>query len=161
MTVLGTVGAGWQDLHPAYIIAMSATRARITSPAMLNLTGLWNGSFGYRGEPAPVPFTARLQHVSDQLTGMVEERATVGPAAGRIVTATVMGRIDGTRVRFLKTYDRHDDLYDAVQYAGFADRDGALITGGWMVVRSWTGPFTMVRQLGSRRAERLKQTVTV
>ncbi len=127
---------------------------------MLNLTGNWNGSFSYRDEPEPVPFTARLRHVSDRLTGTIEERATVGPERGRLVTATIIGRIDGRDVRFFKAYDRHDDVYDAVQYAGTADRDGALITGRWTVVASWTGPFTMVRLLRSRRSVRLRQAIT-
>ena len=128
---------------------------------MLDLTGTWNGSFKYRSEPLAVPFTARLRHVSDRLTGTVEERATVGPSAGRLVTATIIGRVECCRVRFFKAYDRHDEVYDAVQYAGTADRDGALIAGRWTVVASWTGPFTMVRLAGSHRAARLRQTVTV
>ena len=128
---------------------------------MLNLSGTWHGSFSYRREPSPVPFMARLQHVSDRLTGTVEERATVGPDAGRLVTATIIGRTEGLGVRFFKAYDRHDEVYDAVQYAGTVDRDGALITGRWTVVASWTGPFTMVRLPGAHRSEQLRQMVTM
>ncbi len=77
------------------------------------------------------------------------------------MTATVMGRVDGQHVTFLKTYDRQIRRYDAVHYEGEIDPEGEEIWGRWTIPGSWSGTFLMIRAsqpqvaLSERWAERV------
>ena len=128
---------------------------------MRNLTGTWQGVYSYPVARDPVPFTARLLHAEDWLTGSTAEAVTTRTLAGSVLTATVTGRIVGQHVTFLKTYDQQSRHYDAVHYDGEVDAEGQEIWGRWTIPGSWSGTFLMIRASGTeavlsrRRAERV------
>ena len=112
---------------------------------MRNLSGSWRGLYSYPRAYDPVSFTAQLHHAEEWLTGSTDEAAAARMPAGSVMTAMIMGRVDGQHVTFLKTYDRQVRLYDAVHYEGEVDPEGEEIWGRWTILGSWSGTFLMIR----------------
>ena len=119
---------------------------------MRNLSGIWRGLYSYPVACDPVPFTARLRHAEEWLTGTTAETAPDRTLAGSVLTATVTGRIGGQHVTFLKTYDRQGRDYDAVHYEGDVDAEGQEVWGRWTIQGSWSGTFLMIRASGTEVA---------
>ena len=121
-----------------------------------DLTDTWSGRFAYPGRYDPVSFVARLDHAGDWLSGTVEEPG-MRSGAGRMLTATVSGKVTGDAVSFLKLYDAPTRGYDAVQYVGAVRDEGLEIAGTWTIHAGWSGTFIMIRSrglmLGARRGQ--------
>jgi hypothetical protein len=109
-----------------------------------DLSGGWRGIFNYPAGAPPTEFLATLIDSGGALTGQ-----TVEPGLrGGEVTARLDGRRNGDAVSFVKLYERDDDQYDDVTYAGTIGADGDEITGRWSIPGDWSGTFIMVRETG-------------
>jgi hypothetical protein len=71
-----------------------------------------------------------------------------GVVAGKILTATISGKVTSNEVTFLKTYDLQIGGYDVVQYQGLIGDEGLEIAGTWTIPGNWSGTFIMIRSRG-------------
>ena len=127
---------------------------------MHNLTGLWSGLYRFPRWRKPVAFSASLEHSGDWLVGSTEETVS-NPPAGMTLTATLTGRVTGSEITFMKTYDRQIGGYDAVSYSGSVDPQGMEISGTWSIAGNWSGTFLMIRASGQAETAKKKQVEKV
>jgi hypothetical protein len=116
-----------------------------------DLSDTWHGRYAFPRLYEPVSFTAVIRHAGDWISGTVEESG-LRRAAGRLLTATIAGRVTGDEVTFLKTYDVHERGYDAVNYVGRIGDGGLEISGTWSIPGNWSGTFIMIRSRGTPAA---------
>jgi hypothetical protein len=64
-----------------------------------------------------------------------------------VLLSALRGQRQGSRVEFLKTYERNNGLYRTVSYAGALSEDALEIDGEWRA-GSWSGRFLMIRAKG-------------
>jgi hypothetical protein len=120
----------------------------------VDLTGVWDGEFGYPADQPPTSFTAVLIDTNAAFTGTVHEVATVGPHLGQTLMATVEGARSGAAVQFTKRYDGQDPtLAHAIDYEGELSEDATEIRGRWAIPQVWSGPFVMRRPLPTEVAQ--------
>lgn len=113
---------------------------------MTNLTGEWHGRYLYPNDvDPPVPFIAVLNHHGDQMTGSIVEHVDRGPTVQLTLTSTLMGKVEGANITFLKIYDQDHRNFDTVRYEGVVDEEGVEISGAWIVSANWSGAFMMIR----------------
>jgi hypothetical protein len=112
-----------------------------------DLSDIWHGRFIFPRLYAPVSFVATLQQTGDWIYGRVEEPGLRGEA-GKILSATISGKVIADAVTFLKTYDSLQGGYDAVRYEGLVSDEGLEISGTWNIPNNWSGPFIMIRSRG-------------
>jgi hypothetical protein len=127
---------------------------------MLDLSGVWSGTYRFPRLRPPVNFSANLDHAGEWLTGGIEERVSRGQTQ-QTLSATIMGRCAGSEVTFMKTYDHPVGGFDAVSYSGAVDALGLEISGVWSIHGNWSGTFTMVRTRGPDAAVERKVAETV
>jgi hypothetical protein len=112
----------------------------------LNLTGQWQGRYGYDGDAmAPVSFSASLIELGAWITGATEEQAPVTATVTATLPATIEGRRDGADVSLLKVYDGTLGWRHSVRYQGVINAEGTEIDGRWLITRQWTGWFLLIR----------------
>jgi hypothetical protein len=125
---------------------------RMSSPADVGLTGVWDGLFSYPRNLPAVPFTAVILEIGSAISGSIHEQPTHGRSAGQTLTAAIEGEHIGSMVRFLKTYDpAHKTHGLPIRYEGVLTPDGDEIEGRWTIPGNWSGKFLMMRS-GRRQA---------
>jgi len=120
----------------------------------LDLSGEWTGVYNYPVAIPPVSFEAAIQDQGGRISGTTSE---VGPSAFGSPSkrdAVIDGHREGRSVRFIKMYDRADEEYDVVTYAGSIEAEGDEIGGTWAVAGT-SGTFLMVRR--SRASEAVER----
>jgi hypothetical protein len=138
---------------------MSQFKADNTS----DLSGAWAGAYSYPGDKPPVSFSATLSQNGEWITGTTDEIGHYAGSTGVKMTATLQGRRSGSRITWLKLYDRLSGGYDAVTYEGQINEDASEITGRWNIHEISSGAFLMVRAPAKAaaatrsKAERLKR----
>jgi hypothetical protein len=126
-----------------------------------NLTGVWHGFYAYPVVRARVPFDATLIESGAWLSGSIHEICGAGPRKGEMIFATLLGRRDGSRVAFTKTYDGSAPGYRVVAYDGIVSADGTVIEGRWSIPRNWSGRFQMTRPAGKTQSVERKMAERV
>lgn len=111
---------------------------------MTDLSGRWDGNYGYPGSLEPVPFTIELRDTGGKLVGETSEPAPRTMQAGE-VSAIISGVRNGNAVHFTKIYDSLDHFLQPVGYRGTLDEDECEISGTWSIPGDWSGPFVMTR----------------
>ncbi len=120
----------------------------------VDLTGLWTGSYGYRGVAGTDNgFLCTMTDNGGRLSGSISEPDEGAP--GRRASAGYAGARNGRRVVFTKIYDGGSSVGHRVRYDGVLSSDGLMIDGRWSHP-TWSGPFVMQRQ---RAAEVNEETI--
>jgi hypothetical protein len=136
-----------------------AEEAPISTHTEETLTGVWDGLYRYpAGIKTPESaFTAVLLDGGGPLSGTIHETMKLGthdiPAS-----AFLEGRVAGSAVNFLKTYDGAGGQSHSVTYDGTLSADGHEIEGQWRIHADFgvmTGRFLMTR---ARRAAQASKT---
>ena len=125
-------------------------------PDPLNLTGVWQGLYTYPGINKSVSFVATLIETPGTLTGSTHEPCVFRDGAGGTLFATLLGGHGGAQVAFRKTYAAAGPNYDLVDYQGTLSADGIEIEGHWVIRRTWSGTFLMIRETGKAAARTRK-----
>ena len=118
-----------------------------------DLTDTWHGRFTFPRLYDPISFVASIEQTDEWLSGTVEEPGMRGVATGKVLTATISGKVTSDEVTFLKTYDAEIASYDAVHYQGKVGDQGLEISGTWTIPGSWSGTFIMIRSRGLEIAQ--------
>lgn len=126
-----------------------------------SLTGVWDGLYRY---PAGIrtpesAFTAVLFDSTGALSGTVHETMKLG-THDIAASAFLEGRVAGSSVTFLKTYDGTGGQTHSVSYEGTLGPDGSEIEGTWRIHADFgviTGRFLMIR--ARRTAKKAKTRV--
>ena len=113
--------------------------------AGLILTGIWEGLFSYPRRYRAALFTATLIETESRVSGSTHEQGQIGDNIGRMLYATLLGRRQGHRVLFVKTYEEGAGMRHTVEYDGTLSEDATEIEGRWFIPLSWSGRFIMVR----------------
>lgn len=108
-----------------------------------SISGRWSGSYAGSGNRT-TPFELVLTQTGSRLSGRVTEPNLFGDASARFLYANVVGRRDGNRITFTKTYDGTGGQTHSVAYEGQLDRTGRRVTGTWQL-RGASGSFEMSR----------------
>ena len=118
-----------------------------------DLTDTWQGRFTFPRLFDPITFVASINQTGEWLSGTVEEPGMRGVATGKVLTATISGKVTAGAVTFLKTYDAEIRGYDAVHYQGTVGDQGLEINGTWTIPGNWSGTFIMIRSRGLEIAQ--------
>ncbi len=114
-----------------------------------DLTGRWDGTFGYPDVPEAGPITPFLAQITDNggiIKGTVMEPNEWHPGTAHSV---ITGQRIGRAVHFAKDYRGAGDEYcKTVLYYGTMSADSETITGEWQIGH-WRGPFEMTRELSA------------
>lgn len=112
---------------------------------MANISGFWTGRFIYTIPDKPaVNFDAELTHKGPDLTGMITEPNTFDDEAGELLSAIILGTVQGRIVRFKKTYAGEGRANHTVSYVGEIDGTNCFIIGHW-TLGAFKGTFEMDR----------------
>lgn len=114
---------------------------------LTNLTGIWLGLYSYPRALEPVSFTATLIETGSSLSGTTHETMR-----NETLCALLEGRRDGDVVAFEKVYEHAKPHGKTIVYRGALSPDGTEIEGQWIIPRSWSGKFLMIRSVGPRQA---------
>src|SRR5687767_5850426 len=107
------------------------------SQSRRNLTGVWQGIYGYpMGGLPTVPFTASLIEAGSSLSGSVHEQCTVN---GETLFFSLSGSRHGSAVNFVKTYLGTSPYYGTIVYDGAVNDDATEIDGRWSIPGDWSG----------------------
>lgn len=110
-----------------------------------DLTGVWNGLYTYQ-DGRSTSFVATLIDSAGALSGTTHEPSTLSASPGTSLCASVVGSRSDSSVTFTKTYERPDVFHHSpVRYEGTLSGDGSEIEGRWMIVKTWSGKFLMIR----------------
>ena len=127
------------------IFAVSSVVLSSTALAAKPVSGEWSGTYWYsNNNQAPVNFWGSIRHENDRISGNLTEPGTFGPNTPYL-TSSISGSINGTTVRFTKTYS-YDESH-TVEYFGTFDSNSALIKGYWRNGDS-TCPFEIMVKAG-------------
>lgn len=130
------------------------------------LTGVWNGLYSIRTLPN-IPeslFVAVLIDSGSRLSGTIHEGMNDADGAFYQTNAHVVGRSNGGKVRFVKTYDGTAGLSHDVEYEGTVGENNDEISGEWSVETSCgmrRGPFMMIRARVKDVASVIRQSIRV
>ena len=110
----------------------------------MNLSGSWEGEFGYPADELPVtPFIARIVDNDESLSGSIVEPHLF--TSGQL-EAELFGDRHGTIVRFVKSYGSGEveGYEELVHYSGELSNEEDVIAGRWVML-DWSGWFEMRR----------------
>lgn len=130
-------------------LTQPAAPREIQDPARV-LLGSWSGAYKYDTTRKPgVPFKMTIVSVNDsRFDGLISEPATFGNGSSRFLFAKLTGSVDGSRVRFVKTYDGTGGVSHSVNYQGVLDTETGQVNGGWSIGSPsgrTTGSFALKR----------------
>ena len=111
------------------------------------VTGIWRGLYSYAFPCQPVSFVAILLETAGVISGTTCEPSVSGDHDG-MLRAGVTGRLRGSTVSFVKTYDGTGGWDHAVDYDGTLSEDETEIEGRWTIAGAGSGTFLMIREPG-------------
>lgn len=102
----------------------------------------WSGSYRY-GNNQSVNFSLRLSVSSNgSLSGRTQEPNTFGNKSAASLFANVQGSVQGSGIRFTKTYDGTGGVNHSVSYSGTLGSDGKSMNGTWRIGNDNSGSFS-------------------
>lgn len=115
---------------------------------MNNLSGLWEGQYKYPNSwQSPVSFDADITDKAGTLSGVITEPNTFDQEAGHLLSAAMAGSVEGTRVKFTKTYVGEGRAQHSLTYEGVLSEKATRIVGHWRT-GFMRGEFEMTRLSG-------------
>lgn len=125
--------------------AMTLYATQAEAQASAGLSGDWVGGYISADKSDVNTFNVKLTQAGRSLLGTVYEVNAFGDSSRALfLTSTVTGSINGSQVRFTKTYDGSGGVSHAVSYVGTLDAGGRRIRGTYDASGT-TGTFEMVR----------------
>jgi hypothetical protein len=129
-----------------WVVAAQAALAQAVSEP--DLSGVWDGKYSYMASAGrqEVPFLLQLSVLRASVSGRITEPNTFGDRSSDKLFASVVGIVEGRRLRLVKTYDGTAGQRHSVYYEGTVDPGAMTITGNWVMSERWGGTFEAKRR---------------
>jgi hypothetical protein len=139
LVAIGLATAGLATLAAPF--AMEA----VAQQSGQSVSGTWKGGWVSASGEDVNTFDVSLTQRGTRLVGTLTEVNTIGDSATALfLTSTLTGEINGSSVRFVKTYDGSGGVSHSVSYVGTLEAGGRRIRGTFNVSGN-NGVFEMVR----------------
>lgn len=120
---------------------------RVQNVVLPEIGGTWEGTYYYPDRKRPgVPFILELASKGTSISGKISEPNTFGDPGAKFLYAHVAGIIEGTKLRFVKTYDGTGGQSHSVYYEATLDPGTMTISGVWVISDRWSGQFRAARR---------------